>query len=98
MRVRVLMGFCLGRSGDVFPGDLVELDDHFARQRIREGRAEPAPEAEPIAAADNGSAANDTTAMSGVGQDAEPTGAATAVDPGPQRGARGRKPAGRSEA
>ena len=97
MRVRVLMGFCLGRSGDVGPGDLVELDDHFAQQRIREGRAEPAPEVEPSLEADADSETN-TASMNGAEPGLEPTGAASEAEARPQRGARGRKPAGRSEA
>ena len=53
--------------------------------------------AEPAAGAAAGSEAN-TAALSGVGAAPEATGAATATDSRPQRGAPGRKPARRSEA
>jgi len=95
MRVRVLMGFCLGRSGDVHPGEVVELEERFARQRIREGRAQPAPETEPE---DEQESDPNTAAMSGAEGGSGLPGTAAAADPRPQRGARGRKPASRSEA
>jgi hypothetical protein len=41
VRVRVVRAFCLGGGRDVFPGDVIDLEDHRARQKQREGFVKP---------------------------------------------------------
>lgn len=48
MKVKVISGFCLGAGGDVYPGDVIELEDWNARRLIGMGfvvqmAAAPAP-------------------------------------------------------
>ena len=48
MKYKVLRGFCLGAGKDVYPGDVIALDDksapyHLARARVAPLAAEPEP-------------------------------------------------------
>jgi hypothetical protein len=39
LKVRIVRGFCIGTGRDVFPGDVVELNEAEARLRIAQGKA-----------------------------------------------------------
>ena len=39
VKVRIVRGFCIAAGRDVFPGDVVELNEAEARLRIAQGKA-----------------------------------------------------------
>ncbi len=41
VKVRIVRGFCVATGRDVFPGDVVELNEAEARLRIAQGKATP---------------------------------------------------------
>lgn len=43
MKYIVLRGFCLGGGHDVYPGDVVDLDDKAATYHLARGRVKPTP-------------------------------------------------------
>lgn len=43
MRYQVLRGFCLGGGRDVYPGDIIDLDDKAAKYLLARGKVKPAP-------------------------------------------------------
>jgi hypothetical protein len=48
MKIRIIAGHCLGNARDVFPGDVLELEDGLAERKIRNGWAVVAKPEEPI--------------------------------------------------
>ena len=43
MKYIVLRGFCLGAGRDVYPGDVIDLDDKTAPYHLARGKVKPAP-------------------------------------------------------
>lgn len=43
MKYIVLRGFCLGAGRDVYPGDVIDLDDKNAAYHLARGKIKPSP-------------------------------------------------------
>jgi hypothetical protein len=48
MKIRIIAGHCLGNARDVFPGDVLEVDDALGQRKIKNGWAVAAKPEEPI--------------------------------------------------
>lgn len=89
MRVRVLVPHVLGAGVLARRGEVIELTEHVARQRLALGYVEPAPsEAAPVASAEPGpGVAGEEPAVPGAPASGEPTAAPTAGgEPGSHAG------------
>ena len=48
MKIRIISGHCLGGGRDVYPGDVIELEEKLALRKLVQGIAVEAGEGEPV--------------------------------------------------